>query len=255
MTAVDPISIQLYSLRSLGDVDLVLDTVAAAGYRHVELVGAHLDDAAATRAKLAARGLQPSSSHVAMAALRERPDGILDACAALGCDLLFMPSVPHEERGSPAPYWRALGHELGRLAERFAARGVRLGYHNHAFEMQRQDDGRTALEIIFEAAGASPLLWEADIAWLVRGGAAPKPWIERYRARLVAVHVKDIAPPGQNLDQDGWADVGTGVLDWVDLWQACRAAGARWAVVEHDRPRDPALTARICHDNLRRIVG
>ena len=117
------------------------------------------------------------------------------------------------------------------------------------------DPAAGPLLVVAGAGTGKTAMLAARVAWLVRGGAAPKPWIERYRARLVAVHVKDIAPPGQNLDQDGWADVGTGVLDWVDLWQACRAAGARWAVVEHDRPRDPALTARICHDNLRRIVG
>jgi hypothetical protein len=34
------------------------------------------------------------------------------------------------------------------------------------------------------------------------------------------------------------------VLDWRDLWRACRDAGARWMVVEHDKPADPARTAR-----------
>src|SRR5271157_459842 len=29
-----------------------------------------------------------------------------------------------------------------------------------------------------------------------------------------------------------------------DLWQAVRVAGARWMVVEHDKPADPAETAR-----------
>jgi sugar phosphate isomerase/epimerase len=78
----------------------------------------------------------------------------------------------------------------------------------------------------------------------VRGGVEPKPWLKRYRDRLSSAHVKDLASPGQNQDEDGWADVGSGVLDWPDLWQACRDAGARWMVVEHDKPKDPARTAR-----------
>ena len=72
---------------------------------------------------------------------------------------------------------------------------------------------------------------------------------------LDAAHVKDIAPAGQNLDQDGWADVGAGVLDWQDLWRACRAAGARWMVVEHDKPADPARTARACYAYLSRLAA
>ena len=62
--------------------------------------------------------------------------------------------------------------------------------------------------------------------------------------------MKDIAPAGQNEDEDGWADVGAGVLDWPDLWRACREAGAEWMVVEHDKPADPARTARASFDYL-----
>jgi len=82
------------------------------------------------------------------------------------------------------------------------------------------------------------------VAWLVRGSADPKQWIDRYCDRVTSAHVKDIAPAGQNEDQDGWADVGAGVLDWRDLWGFCRRDGARWMVVEHDKSADPAATAR-----------
>ena len=73
------LSIQLYTLRSLNDLDAILDTVAAAGFRNVEGVGSHLDDAANVKTKLDARGLRFSSSHVSLAALRERPDQVIAA--------------------------------------------------------------------------------------------------------------------------------------------------------------------------------
>jgi sugar phosphate isomerase/epimerase len=253
MAPVDVLSIQLYTLRSLNDLDRILDTVAAAGYRHVETVGSHLDDAAATRAKLDARGLRASSSHVGLAALRERPDAVAEAAQTLGFEQLFMPAVPPEQRGMAADGWRALGRELGQLATRLEAHGVQLGYHNHDWELAPKAGDKTALDLIFEAAGGSPLTWQADVAWLVRGGAEPKAWLQRYRDRLVSAHVKDVAPAGQNEDQDGWADVGTGVLDWQELWRVCRDAGARWMVVEHDKPNDPVHTARASFDYLNRI--
>jgi sugar phosphate isomerase/epimerase len=77
--------------------------------------------------------------------------------------------------------------------------------------------------------------------------------MQRYRDRIVSAHVKDIAPQGQNEDQDGWADVGAGVLDWRDLWSAARAAGAKWMVVEHDNPTDPAETARASYAFISRM--
>ncbi len=255
MSGADAISIQLHSLRALGDADRILDAVAAAGYRYVETLGAHLDDARATRARLDARGLAASSGHVSLAALRERPDAVVDACKTVGFSLLLIPAVPPEQRDGDAAFWRALGHELGHAAERLQRDGIQLGWHNHAFELKPKEGGKTALDLLFEGAASSPLAWECDVAWLVRGGADPKAWMNRYRDRLAAAHVKDIAPPGQNLDQDGWADVGAGVLDWQDLWRACRAAGATWMVVEHDKPADPARTARACYAYLSRLAA
>ena len=94
MSIADVLSIQLYTMRSLGDLDRILDAVAEAGYRQVETVNSHLEDAATTRAKLDARGLKASSSHVSLAALRERPDAVIEAGRTLGVDQLFMPAVP-----------------------------------------------------------------------------------------------------------------------------------------------------------------
>jgi sugar phosphate isomerase/epimerase len=250
MNTTDVLSIQLYTLRSLGDLDRILDAAARAGYRHVETVGSHLDDAATTKARLDAHGLEISSSHVSLAALRERPQAVVEACRTLGCDQLFMPAVPPDQREMAADGWRALGRELGEMSERLRGQGIELGYHNHHWELKPKEGPKTALELIFEAAEGSPLTWEADVAWLVRGEADPKTWLKRYRSRLTAAHVKDLAPAGQNRDEDGWADVGSGVLDWRDLWQACREAGARWMVVEHDKPKDPARTARASFEFL-----
>jgi hypothetical protein len=67
MDNTDILSIQPYTL---GELDRVLDAVKQAGYRHVETFGSHLDDAETVRAKLEARGLKVSSSHVSLVALR-----------------------------------------------------------------------------------------------------------------------------------------------------------------------------------------
>ena len=73
--------------------------------------------------------------------------------------------------------------------------------------------------------------------------------------RLISAHVKDIAPSGTKLDEDGWADVGAGVLDWHSLWQTCRDCGARWMVVEHDKPSDPVRCARASFAWLSKLQG
>jgi sugar phosphate isomerase/epimerase len=240
-----PLSIQLYSLRTLPGLADVLDTVKAAGYRNVELIGSHLDDAVNVRKQLDARGLAVSSSHVGMAALRDRFDTIMSACETLGLTQLFMPSVPPDERQSVEPYWTQLGRELGQMAVRAKDRGIELGYHNHHWELTAQADGRSALDCLFAGAGNAPLTWQTDVAWLVRGNADPVALMQQHKARVVSVHAKDLAPAGTKLDEDGWEDVGHGVLDWRGrLAQAAVDNGARWLVAEHDKPSDPARFAR-----------
>ena len=56
--------------------------------------------------------------------------------------------------------------------------------------------------------------------------------------RLTAVHLKDIAPSGENADEDGWADLGHGTVDWKALKAALAGTKVRYFVMEHDNPKD-----------------
>ena len=240
-----PLSIQLYSLRNLSSVEKILDTVKQSGFKFVELAGSQLEDAGKVRQALEARGLKASSSHVSMVALRERFDVVVNACHTLGLTQLFMPAVPQNERDFSEPYWTMVGRELGQMSWRAADQGIELGYHNHDWELKTQTDGRTALACLFTGAGHSPLKWQSDVAWLIRGGGNPLELMDQYRDRLTSVHAKDIAPKGQNMDEDGWADVGYGTLDWKnELAAFSMSKGARWLVAEHDKPNDPERFAR-----------
>ena len=68
------------------------------------------------------------------------------------------------------------------------AQGIALGYHNHHWELRPKEDGRTALEWLFEGARDSPLAWQVDVAWLARGGVDPAAWMLRYRDRVASAH-------------------------------------------------------------------
>jgi len=234
------LSIQLYSLRHLGGLDRQLDAAAQAGFVAVETIGSHLDDPKALKAALAGRGLSAPSGHIGMPALRGELDRVSEAATEAGIAQLFMPALPPEEHNGDADAWRRAGAELGEMAVRLKERGISLGYHNHHWELARFSDGVRPLDCLFEGAAGSPLVWQADVAWLARGGGDPKAWLEKYAHLLVSAHVKDQAPPGKSEDEDGWCDVGSGILDWPDLWAFAGGRGARLMVVEHDNPEDPA---------------
>lgn len=249
------LSIQLHTFRDHGDLARSLAALAALGFRRVETVGLHLADARATRAALDAAGIEAPTGHVAMEDLRARPDWVAEQARIVGIAELFMPALPPGERAAPAPAWRRVGAELGALALRLGAAGLALGYHNHDWELRPFPDGTTPLAHLFAGAAGAPLGFQADLAWLVRGGADPVAWMEAERARLSAVHVKDLAPPGRNADEEGWATIGSGTLDWPRLWREAVARGARHMVLEHDRPKDPVGFARESRAFLMRALA
>ena len=255
MDTTEILSLQLYSLRNFRDLATQLDAARDAGYRLVEAVQSHLDDADAVRAKLDARGLAAPSAHVSLPALRRDLPGALRAARVLGADRLYMPALPADERDGDAAQWQRAGRELGEMALRARDEGVSLGYHNHAWELAPMADGRPALAHFFEGADGTPLTWQADVAWLARGGADPMRWLAEQRQRLTSVHVKDIAPTGEKQDEDGWTDVGSGTLDWPALWRESVADGATLMVVEHDNPKHPEVFAQASFAYLSRLPG
>ena len=120
----------------------------------------------------------------------------------------------------------------------FAACGLVLPLIAAVPDISSAADGIVSLpqDRIFE--GGPGLEWEMDVAWVIRGGADPLAWIETYKDRITAALVKDIAPAGQNADEDGWADVGHGTVDWKGLVAALKSTRVKHFVVEHDNPKD-----------------
>jgi sugar phosphate isomerase/epimerase len=225
--------------------------IAAAGYAHVETYGPFHDDPSATRRLLDARGLTAKSAHIDLETLESEPSRAPDIAATLGLDFVVAPYLPEARRPTTIDGWKAFGSRLSRVGEKLSAHGVRFAWHNHDFEFAALPDGSLPIEHLLGDA----LLWEADLAWVTRAGADPFAWIARYGGRIPLVHVKDIAPPGDNLAEEGWADVGAGVLPWRDLWARCIAAGAEVMVAEHDRPRDFARFAQVSADAMRGFDG
>ncbi len=250
---VNPIpnlAVQMYSLRELTQpLDDVLREVAAASYTGIETVGTQGVSADELNALLETHNLKVASSHVGFADLEGDLEGVLAFNKAVGNDTVIVPWLAPGDRSDQREDWQKLGERLGKLAAACDEAGMSLLYHNHDFEMQIIE-GRSALEWLLEGAGES-LGLELDLAWVVRGGQDPLDLLETFAGRVKRVHVKDIAPAGENEDEDGWADVGSGTLSWDTLLPASKEAGAEWYVVEHDKPKDPLSSIRNSADYLR----
>jgi sugar phosphate isomerase/epimerase len=253
MPAKPRLSYQLYSSRKFPDLARQCAMLAKIGYRHAEPFGALFNEIDATERAFKDNGLSAPSAHVGLAMFREDLPGTLAKLKRLGVETAVVPAIPPTDRPKERAGWVALGHELSDLGKRLADGGLRLGWHNHSFEFETLPDGSKPLEAIL--GDDAKLLWEPDLAWIVRGNANPKEWLQRYRERIFAFHVKDIAPAGQCADEDGWADVGTGTIDFAGLLPAMRATPATIWVVEHDNPSDDARFARRSYDAVAKLAG
>ncbi len=246
------ISYQLYSSREFPPLIETLKMLKDLGYSQVEGYGGVYGDPATLKSALAEAGLSMPSGHFGIDMLEGEPDKALEIAAAAGMRAVYCPFLMPDDRPGDAAGWRAFGERLQAAGKPFRAAGLDFGWHNHNFEFETLEDGSVPLEHIFE--GGPDLSWEADIAWVVRGGADPLDWIRRYGDRITAVHVKDIAPAGECADEDGWADVGHGTMDWAGIWAALRGTNAGIFIMEHDKPNDHRRFATRSIRALRNIV-
>lgn len=237
-------SYQLYSSRNFPPISETLRMLGRLGYKQVEGYSALFADADKVnelRSNLAANGLTMPTGHFGLDMVRDNPDEVLKIAEAFDMDAIIVPAVSKDQRKNDAAGWRALGKALAAAGGPVWAAGREFGWHNHDFEFVISSTGEVPLDLIM--AGDPRLMLELDVAWVARGNQDPRIWIEKYRDRLIAAHVKDIAPFGENIDEDGWANVGEGTLDWKGLMASLRATPAKYFVIEHDNPKDDARFA------------
>jgi sugar phosphate isomerase/epimerase len=230
----DQIALQLYTVRRLAADDLVgtLRAVAAAGYRAVELAGlpdtgpgalARLLDEAGLRVVAAHEGIEPLSADTA---------AVLERLAEVRCPRVIVPWLPQERRQTVEEV-RGFAAELGAVARILADRGIRLGYHNHAFEFEPLD-GTTVWDVLLTELPPEVEI-ELDVYWASVGGRDPVAEIHATSGRVRLLHMKDRAPGPEPHD----APAGKGSLPFPEIVEAGRAAGVEWYIVEQDESRDP----------------
>jgi sugar phosphate isomerase/epimerase len=175
------------------------------------------------------------------------PQLTLEVVRRLGVRKVFVPYVAADQRPSDRAGWEAFARRLAEAGKPVQDAGLDYGWHNHDFELADLGDGTTPLDVI----AATGMSLELDLAWVRRGGQDPVEWLRKLRDQVRGVHVKDIAPEGQATDEDGWADVGYGTMDWPAILAELAAQGIDHWVVEHDNPSDHTRFARRSLETLK----
>ncbi|MBT8488761.1 MAG: sugar phosphate isomerase/epimerase [Gemmatimonadetes bacterium] len=230
--------VQLYTLRDRIENDLngTLGAVAAIGYTEVELFQLHGLTPTAMRARLDAVGLRATSSHYPIQSFREGLAETVDGAAELGQSLMVLPSIPSDERTQEG--LARVADDLSRAGERAQAAGLRVGYHNHDWELRPMADGVRPIDVLLDRSDDALVDWQMDVFWTVHGGADPLAMLEERGRRVTSVHVKDRTVEGRMVD------VGDGVIDFSTVLAEGVSLGLRHAFVEHDQPGDSLESVR-----------
>lgn len=242
------ISYQLYCSRNAPSLDRTFSMLATAGYKSVEGYGGAFQDPEMLLTQLAAHGLTMPSAHMGINDIEADPSGSLALARRLGVTKVFAPYLTPQERPTDSAGWTAFGKRLAQAGKPFQDAGMQFGWHNHDFEFVATPTGDMPIDLI--AGADDTLMLELDLGWVARAGWNPVHWITKYSGRIAAVHVKDVAPAGDCVNEDGWADVGHGTLDWFAIHAACQVAGIDHYVIEHDNPSDDA---RFAHRSLATV--
>lgn len=245
------IGVQLYTLRNQLKADLpgTIKAVAAAGYRQVEPFG--FPDANAFAMIQAAKdnGMAAHSSHFSWDSVTdpEKPGvrpfaAVLDQARAAGLSHLVIPFLMPDTRKTADDY-RRLADRCNRAAGAAKTAGIQLAYHNHAFEFQPLDGGKTGYEV-FIAEFVPEMMFEMDVFWVKAGGVDPVGLLSRLKGRVSQLHLKDLKagiplPEFGKLPDDAFQELGDGIIPMEPILKAAAAAGVAHCHVEQDQSPDP----------------
>ena len=242
------IAYQLYCSRNFPPLSETCKMLGEAGYSYVEGFGGLFDDLSALQADLEAGGLKMSSAHMGLDLVEGDTARALEIANTFRLRQVYVPFLMPDDRPTNSEGWRAFGKRLAKAGKRFRNIGIDFGWHNHDFELQLTPEGDLPLDLIVEEG----VDLELDLGWVKRAGQDPLATVQKYAGQISAVHIKDIAPEGECLDEDGWADVGHGVMPWDDILPALARANVDYFVVEHDNPKD---AARFANRSLQYLSG
>jgi sugar phosphate isomerase/epimerase len=191
--------VQLYTVREVLQEDLpgTLQRLADVGFTQVEpfnfVAYEGLGDA------LKAAGLTAPTTHVHLLGGDTDQAAIFEAARDLGIQTVIDPFAA-PDRWQSAESVAQVASELNEAAKPAAEYGIRVGYHNHAHELQSVIDGQSALELLASQLDDAVVL-EVDTYWAAVGGQDPVELLKRLGDRVVALHVKDGPGTTDNLDQ------------------------------------------------------
>ena len=227
------IGLQLYTLRDeiKEDLEGSLKKIAAIGYRHLEAAGYSEGkfyglEPAKFKALVNKYDMKIISSHLSFN--EAEISKVLSAHKEAGIKYLVWPWIGQEQRDSIEKY-KELAKKFNTWGELCQENGLRFGYHNHDFEFY-PIDGVVPYQVLLESTDPNFVFMEIDLYWIIYAGQDPVEYFEKYPGRFKLWHIKDMKAG----DDKQMTEIGTGIIDYKNLFNYSSLAGMKEFFVEQD---------------------
>lgn len=249
--------LQLYSVRdhckTKAEMLECLKILKKMGYNACQLAGHGQEITPADiREMLDETGMNCPAVHTSYERMRDDFDAFVADMKTMG--------VKYLGTGMPKEYKTPEGivkfaKEADTIGLKLAKEGMKLMYHNHAYEFERlEETGKTILETLVENSGEG-LFFELDLFWVQRGGGNPIDWLRKLKGRMVTSHIKDMNGTLDNAN--AIAPIGKGNLNFSAIIPACDECGIEYVFIEQDNApeSDSYACVEYSMDTLKKLGG
>lgn len=225
------IGIQLYTLRSVVDSDLIgtLTALSKFGYNSLEpygFDGSFFGHSAKDFRKMCNDlGMDITSTHCGISI--KNAALFTEKAAEAGLEYLVLPSFGGRPEKTLDDF-KIAAHEMNQIGEITKKMGITFGYHNHDFEF-RPKEGKLPYDILLAETDPKLVAFELDIYWVVKGGQKPEEYFEKHPGRFSLWHVKDMGNDGQT------CIIGNGRIGFRDLMKYSEKAGLKRVIYEQEQ--------------------
>jgi sugar phosphate isomerase/epimerase len=263
-----PLGIQLWTVKedAAKDLEGTLRKVYAAGFREIEFAGFYDKPAAEIGALLKKIGFSLVSMHAGAGEIANNGDKILADAKTLGLRYIVCSSpgvspakdkLPWEEKMKAVDLsdWKWNADLFNKFGAQVSAAGMSFGYHNHSAEFKKFD-GKTAFDHLYEMTDPKHVKIELDVGWVQVAQQDPIAILNKYKDRVVALHVKDVAKRvSQDKDPPSVA-LGEGVVDWKAVIGTAKKNGTKAFFYEQEEPftRPILESVKISGDYLQKLA-
>lgn len=270
MSALEPdneyrrnMGIQLYTLRNelAKDTPGTIKAVVAAGYKQGEMFGFPNCDPVIAAAKDS--GLALHSSHFEWDTVVNPKDPgysdfqrIIEKAKKVGLTHLVIPYLADQQRKTLDDYKKVAAH-ANKAAALAKKAGIQLSYHNHAFEFEPREGGKTGFDV-FKAEFGEDMQFELDVFWVKLGGVEPVDLMRALSGRVSQLHLKDLKagipmPNFGGVPNDAFQELGDGIIPMEPIMVAGKKLGVKHCHVEQDQSPDPLASIRQSMEYLKRL--